>query len=112
MINTIDLTECEVLLPGDWIQKGSGDIYSFTPEKMKLRDERLFKELYIRHPGENKEDPVPYALTIKDDYVGILVGDEEFIILSITGHTDGSASMEWQDAASRTLAFNRPATII
>ncbi|HLZ87874.1 MAG TPA: hypothetical protein VKQ52_11555 [Puia sp.] len=109
MINTIDLAECEVLLPGDWVQKGSGDIYSFTSDKMELRDQRLFRELYILEKGKPREQPIPYALTIKDDYCGILVGEEEFIILSITGEVNGSATMEWQDAAGRTLGFDRAA---
>src|SRR5882762_6568917 len=101
MINTIDLSECEVLLPGDWIQVGSGDIYSFTANKMEFRDQRLFKEAYIRESDTQKEIPLRYALTIKDDYCGILLGEEEFIIVNITGHTDGSATMEWRDAAGR-----------
>src|SRR5258708_8791720 len=107
MKNNIDLQEWEVLPPGDWIEKGSGSVYSFTPDKMQLRDERLFRELYIREKGKSRPRPVPYALTIKDDYCGILVGKEEFLILRISSATDGSATMEWQDPLGRILEFER-----
>jgi hypothetical protein len=110
MINTLDLQECEVLLPGDWIRKGSGKIYSFTPDNMQFRDQRLFKQLYIREEGSPVARPLPYALMIKDDYCGILVGKEEFIILRIANETDGSAVMEWQDSEGRILEFERDPT--
>jgi hypothetical protein len=107
MINTIDLRECEVLLPGQWIRVGSGEVYSFTSENMQLRDERLFKQLYIYKQGSADRRPLPYALTIKDDYCGILVGDREYIILRIASQTDGSAIMEWRDKLGRVIKFER-----
>jgi hypothetical protein len=108
MINTTDLQECEVLLPGDWIRKDNGDIYSFTTERMEFRDERLFRQLYIRHAKKGKQpEAVSYALTIKDDYCGLLLGNEEFIIRQITKRPDGSASMEWQDPSGLAIFFER-----
>ena len=107
MINTTDLSEFEILLPGDWVRKDSGDIYSFTNDNMQLVDERLFKELYISHPPDPQRKAVHYALTIKDDYCGIIAGDEEFIITEIGKRPDGSAFMEWADQAGLTIDFER-----
>jgi hypothetical protein len=110
MNNTTDLIEIEVLLIGDWIQKGSGNLYSFTPDRMALSDERLFKELYISHPPDKERRAYRYALTIEGDYCGILVDDQEFVITSITKNADGSASMEWADKAGEVfLTFDHAA---
>jgi len=103
MINTIDLSECEVLLPGEWTQVGSGEQWTFTADKMQLRDVRLFRTVYIH------QQPVPYALSIRDEYIGIFVGAKEYTILSITANTDGSATMEWEDDPGHTLRFERSA---
>ncbi len=109
MNNTTDLLELEVLLPGDWVRKGSGDIYSFTADGMQLSDERLFKELYISHPPRTERKAYRYALSIVDDYCGIIVDQEEFIIMSIDKKADGSASMQWADKAGLTIEFQRAA---
>ena len=109
MNNTTDLLEVEVLLIGDWTQTGSGDLYSFTPDRMELSDERLFKELYISHPPDKERRAYRYALTIEGDYCGILVDDREFVIISITKNADGSASMQWADKAGLSLEFERAA---
>jgi hypothetical protein len=108
MINTIDLQECEILLPGDWTRLDSGDTWTFTTDKMQLRDERLFKELYIHKSGQQPQ-PLSYALTIHDEFCGILVDDTEFIILSIDSETDGAAKMEWQDSIGARIKFERAA---
>jgi hypothetical protein len=108
MINTTDLSEFEVLLPGSWIRTDTGEIYSFTTDRMELRDERLFKELYITDPKDGqKRRSLPYALTIEDDYCGILAGDQEFVINSITKHPDGSMDMEWKDRVNTLISFHR-----
>lgn len=109
MINTTDLSEFEVLLPGSWIRNGSGEIYLFTADRMELRDERLFKQLYITDPAGGSPRSLPYALTIEDDYCGILAGDQEYIITSITKHPDGSTDMEWKDKANTLISFHRNA---
>jgi len=93
MINTLDLQECEVLLPGDWTREGSGEVYSFRPGHiLQLQDRQL-----------------PYVLDINGDYCSIRVGNEEFDILRIINETDGTATMEWQNAAGLTLSFQRTA---
>jgi len=109
MINTTDLSEFEVLLPGSWVRGGSGQIYSFTADQMELRDERLFKELCITDPKGKTRRSLPYALTIENDYCGILTGDQEFIITSITKHPDGSMDMEWKDRMNTLISFHRNA---
>ena len=109
MNNTTDLLELEVLLPGDWVRTGSGDVYSFTADGMQLTDERLFKELYISHPPATERKAFRYALTIEGDYCGIIVDQEEFIITSIDKQADGSASMQWADRAGLTIEFQRSA---
>lgn len=109
MINTTDLSEFEVLLPGSWVRSGSGEIYSFTTDQMKLRDERLFKELDITGPDGGGHRSLPYALTIESDYCGILAGDQEFVITSITKHPDGSMDMEWKDRVNTLISFHRNA---
>lgn len=113
MINTTDLSEFEVLLPGNWTRSDTGEIYSFTTDSMEFRDERLFKELYITDPGSRQRRSLPYALTIEDDYCGILVrdeaGDQQFIITSITKHPDGTMDMEWEDKVNTRIPFHRDA---
>jgi hypothetical protein len=108
MINTTDLSEFEVLLPGDWVRRDSGAIYSFTTDNMSLRDERLFRQLYIAQPGAGGgRTSVPYALTIENSYCGIIAGDEKFIITRIAKHPDGSMDMEWRDKANALIGFHR-----
>lgn len=107
MINTTDLSEFEVLLPGSWVRSGSGEIYSFTADQMELRDERLFKQLFIAGPGGGSRRSLKYALTIENDFCGILVGDQEFIITSIIKHPDGSMDMQWKDRVNTLISFHR-----
>lgn len=109
MINTTDLSEFEVLLPGTWVRKDSGDIYSFTNDRMELRDERLFKELYITYATDKQRRSLSYALTIEDEYCGILAGDEEFVIISITRNADGSMDMVWRDRVNTLISLHRDA---
>lgn len=105
MINTTDLSECEVSLPGEWERTDNGDIYAFTVDKMEIRDERLFKQLMIRHSNPPREESLKYALTIKDNFCGVLVGKDEFIIRELTKKEDGGAYMEWEDAIGKTIRF-------
>jgi hypothetical protein len=109
MINTTDLSEFEVLLPGSWVRSDSGEIYSFSADQMELQDERLFKQLYITDPRDQGRRSIPYALTIEDDYCGILAGDQEFIITSITKHPGGSMDMQWKDRVNTLISFHRDA---
>lgn len=109
MINTTDLSEFEVLLPGSWVRRDSGETYSFTADQMKLQDERLFKQLYITDPKNGQRRSVPYALTIEDEYCGILAGDQKFLIISITKHPDGSIDMEWRNRVNTLISFHRGA---
>lgn len=111
MNNTSDLLEIEILLIGDWIQKDSGDQYTFTADRMELNDERLFKELYISHPPGKERRAYRYALTIDGDYCGIMVDEQEFTIISISKNADGSAAMEWADKVGTRITFDRPATL-
>jgi hypothetical protein len=106
MINTTDLQELEVSLPGDWLRKDNGDTYSFTVDRMQISDERLFRELYVRH-ADGKPEEAKYALTIEDDYCGILLNEEEFIIRRLAKFSDGSAFMEWEDRAGLRIVFER-----
>ena len=107
MINTTDLNECEVSLPGDWKRTDNGDLYSFTVDHMEIRDERLFKQLNIRHSSPPGEESLRYALTIKDDYCGVMVGEEEFIIKEIIKKENGNDSMEWEDEKGNSIPFKR-----
>jgi hypothetical protein len=105
MINSTDLQEVEVSLPGQWTRKDSGDLYTFTNDKMQLIDERLFKQLNVLHDGQTKS--YLYALAIEDDYCSIVVDDEQFVILSLTKSEDGSASMQWSSQVGLVIEFNR-----
>lgn len=105
MINTTDLSECEVSLPGDWERLDNKDIYSFTVDKMEIKDERLFRQVKIRHSSPAREESLKYALTIKDDYCGVLVGGKEYLIRELTKKEDGSAYMEWEDEKGHFIGF-------
>ena len=113
MINTTDFQELETTLPGDWLRKDNGDVYSFTTDKMELRDERLFRELKIRHKDNSTRDGYPlsvqYALTIEEDYCGILIDTDEFIVLRLDKHADGKVQMEWQDRENGIVEFEKQA---
>ena len=106
MINTTDLQELEVSLPGDWLRKDNGDTYSFTTDNMKLRDERLFRDLHVRRKG-GQTMSLRYALTIEEDYCGVMLNDDEFIVRRLVKHEDGSAMMEWQDSAGGLIVFDK-----
>jgi hypothetical protein len=73
---------------------------------MELSDERLFRELYVRH-GDGKPEAARYALTIEADYCGILLNEDEFIVLRLAKYGDGSAFMEWEDKAGGRIIFER-----
>ena len=81
MINTTDLQELEISLPGDWLRKDNGDTYSFTTDKMELRDERMFREVKVQPQGGKPVYSLRYALTIEDDYCGVMLNDDEFVVL-------------------------------
>jgi hypothetical protein len=106
MINTTDFQELETTLPGDWLRKDNGDVYSFTTDKMVLREERLFRELKIRHK-DGSSLSAQYALTIEDDYCGILLDTDEFIVLRLDKHPDGTIQMEWQDRENGLVGFEK-----
>lgn len=106
MINTTDLQELEVSLPGDWLRKDNGDTYSFTVDRMKIVDDRLFRELYVQHP-DGKPEEARYALAIKDDYCGLYINEDEFIVRRLAKFSDGSAIMEWEDRAGGKILFER-----
>ena len=106
MINTTDLQELEVSLPGDWLRKDNGDTYSFTPDQMKIEDDRLFRELHVRHHDGRLEE-VRYALTVEDEYCGILLNQEEFKVRRLAKFSDGSAFMEWEDRAGARILLER-----
>jgi hypothetical protein len=106
MINTTDLQELEISLPGDWLRKDNGDTYSFTTDNMELRDERMFRDLHIRRK-EGQSMTLRYALTIEEDYCGIILNDDEFIVLQLEKHENGSAFMEWQDSAGGLITFEK-----
>lgn len=105
MINSTDLQEVEISLPGQWSRKDSGDLYTFTNDNMKLIDERLFKQLNVVHDGVSKS--YQYALAIEDDYCSIVVDDEQFVVLSLTKNEDGSASMQWSSQEGLVIEFDR-----
>jgi hypothetical protein len=107
MINTTDLSECEVTLPGDWKRTDNGDLYSFTVDHMEVLDERLFKQLIIRHAPSSKEEELKYALSIKDEFCSVIVGGEEFIIKEIIKTDNGKDSMQWEDSLGNTIPFKR-----
>jgi len=104
MINITDLSECEVLLPGDWRRKDTLEIYSFTAEKMELKDGMLFRQLLIRD-GVRPARELLYALIIKGDYCGVRAGDKEFIIEEIVKRADRSY-MRWADESSTKIEFS------
>lgn len=106
MINTTDFNELEVSLPGDWLRKDNGDTYSFTVDRMKIDDERLYRELHIRH-RDGRPEEARYALTVDGDYCGIMLNDEEFAILRLAKFGDGSAIMEWEDRAGGRIILER-----
>jgi hypothetical protein len=106
MINTTDFQEFEVSLPGDWLRKDNGDTYTFSTDNMKLSEERLFRELYVRH-ADGKPETLRYALTIEADYCGILLNEDEFIIRRLAKYNDGTAFMEWEDGAGGRIFFER-----
>ena len=108
MINQTDFNEFEVSLPGDWLRKDNGDTWSFTVNKMQIRDERLFRQLEIRHASGTPPESLQYALTIESDYIGLMVGQKKFIVRQIIKKDDGSAYMEWEDKAGATIEFTHP----
>jgi hypothetical protein len=107
MINQTDFSEFEVSLPGDWLRKDNGDTYSFTVNKMQIRDERLFRELLIRHSSGGQPESRQYALAIEDDYCSLVIDDQEYIVRRIVKKEDGSAFMEWEDSRGRRIELNR-----
>src|SRR5579871_2788761 len=106
MINTTDLQELEVSLPGDWLRKDNGDTYSFTNDRMELDNERLFRQLRVRH-ADGRTENARYALTLEDDYCGILLNDEEFVVLRLAKFSEGSAFMEWENSAGGRIVLER-----
>jgi len=106
MINTTDLQELEVTLPGDWLRKDNGDTYSFTTDRMEIDDDRLFRELRVRH-REGKPEEGRYALTVEDEFCGILLNEDEFIVRRLAKFSDGSAFMEWEDRTGGRILFER-----
>ena|ERR1700722_224775 len=110
MIKTTDLQELEVSLPGDWVRKDNGDRYCFTADGMKIRDDRLYRELRVRR-GDGQTEEARYALTIEEDYFGILLNDEEFIIRRLAKFSDGTAFMEWENRAGGRIVFERASDV-
>jgi len=106
MINTTDLQELEVSLPGDWLRRDNGDTYSFTPDSMHLADDRLFRRLRIRHRDGRREEE-RYALAVEDEYFGIILNDAEYRIRRLSKFSNGSAFMEWEDKSGRLIVFER-----
>jgi hypothetical protein len=106
MINTTDFQELEVSLPGDWLRKDNGDTYSFTADRMQIDDDRLFRELHVRHRDGGPEDG-RYALTVEEECCGILLNNDEFKIRRLAKFSDGSAFMEWEDRAGDRILFER-----
>ena len=111
MINQTDFNEFEVTLPGDWLRKDNGDTWSFTANKMEIRDERLYRQLNISHASGGQPETLQYALTIEDDFFGLLIGQQEYIVRQITKKEDGSAAMEWTDSAGKKIQFLRLADL-
>jgi len=106
MVNTTDFQELEISLPGDWLRKDNGDTYSFTVDRMQIDDDRLFKGLHVKHRDGRPEDG-RYALTVEEEYCGILLNDDEFKIRRLAKFSDGSAFMEWEDRAGGLILFER-----
>jgi hypothetical protein len=106
MVNTTDLHELEVSLPGDWLRKDNGDTYSFTVDRMQIDDDRLFRGLHVRHPDGRPEEG-RYALTVEEEYCGILLNNDEFKIRRLAKFSDGSAFMEWEDRAGGRILLER-----
>ncbi len=106
MVNTTDFQELEVSLPGDWVRKDNGDTYSFTADRMQIEDDRLFRELHVRHPDGQPEDG-RYALTMEKEYFGILLNEDEFKIRRLAKFSDGSAFMEWEDRIGARIFLER-----
>ncbi|HET6252625.1 MAG TPA: hypothetical protein VFE32_01060 [Puia sp.] len=106
MINTTDLQEVEVSLPGDWLRKDNGDKYSFTVERMKIDDDRLFRQLHVQR-RDGRPEEARYALTLEGEYCGIFVNNDEFLIRRLAKFSDGSAFMEWEDRAGGRILFER-----
>lgn len=106
MINTTDLQELEVTLPGDWLRKDNGDTYSFTSEDMHLNDDRLFRRLRIRH-RDNRPEEDRYALAIEDECCWIVLDNGEYFIRRLAKFGNGSAFMEWEDKAGGRIVFER-----
>jgi hypothetical protein len=107
MINQTDLLEFETILPGDWQRQDNFDIYSFTSEKMEMKDERLFKELRVRHEKAGPPELFRYALSIEGDYCGVVIDGKEYIIYSVDRTEDGRRRMIWQDKEGRPIEFVR-----
>ena len=106
MVNTTDFQELEVSLPGDWLRKDNGDTYTFTADQMEIDDDRLFRELHVRHRDGRPEDG-RYALTVEEEYFGILLNEDEFKIRRLAKFSDGSAFMEWEDRAGGRILLER-----
>jgi hypothetical protein len=106
MINITDFQELEISLPGDWLRKDNGDTYSFTADRMQIDDERLFRELRVRHRDGRPEEG-KYALTVEEEYCGILLNNDEFKIRRLAKFSDGSAFMEWEDRAGARILLER-----
>lgn len=106
MINTTDLQELEISLPGDWLRKDNGDTYSFTVDRMQFNDDRLYRGLHVLHPSGPPEE-ARYALTVEEDYCGILLNDKEYIVKRLAKFRDGSAFMEWGDRSGGSIFFER-----
>jgi hypothetical protein len=106
MINTTDFRELEVSLPGDWLRKDNGDTYSFTADRMEIHDDRLFRGLHVRH-RDGRPEQGRYALTLEEQYCGILLNNDEFKIRRLAKFSDGSAFMEWEDRTGSRILFER-----
>jgi hypothetical protein len=106
MISTTDLRELEVSLPGDWLRKDNGDTYSFTADRMEIADDRLFRGLHVRHRDGRPEDG-RYALTVEEEYCGILLNGDKFKIRRLAKFSDGSAFMEWEDRVGARIFLER-----
>lgn len=106
MINTTDFRELEVSLPGDWRRRDTGDTYSFTAERMEIREDRLYRGVRVRHRDGRPEDG-RYALTLEENYCGILLNGKKFKIRRLAKFADGSAFMEWEDWMGRKIVLER-----
>lgn len=103
MINLTDLQECEVLLVGSWMEVDTGDLYTFTTEKMQLKDDVLYKQLLVT--GKNHQHyENTYALAIVDNYCAVLMNGETFVITEIS-RTKGSGGMKWENSEGLSISF-------